>query len=819
MTRPRVRSGAVASRRPPGYDEEGALRKAMDESRREAEQREASKKGQGDDSPRQEVGSLSSHGSGHTATPCGLSNPGHLCYFNALVQAVSSPSSTLGCTLLELAKLPAERRNALPATFKMADIARKVNSPLPAPTTPLSIEDAVRELLGQTFDSARQHCVYDAFGALVKRINQESTSAGLQPSPFWRASPSNAKQRRLGFALTGTQFGGSNYGVRGIIVHEGERATSGHYKALVKAGGGAGGWFCADDRTVTEVTERYVIAQEDSMFVLQREGTNAERASSAAVGAFLLGMAPIGAAMQGVDAGGVAAGDARASGSAGVNTDSDSDRSDGGGVVNDGNGSIGGGSVDSSGGGGDNTDGDSDGMDGDSSGKRRKSCGGGRKKEHGGGCREDSSGNSSTGGATSKASSGGSSNSSNGTEKCGTAAAAALPKRRRVDGGSAGGAAKRKKSGGGSGNTTGEEPMSGDDDDDSSGSGSKSRSRSSSSSGGGGSSGGGSAFSPAQAAAMESLKRDAAWFLRIEDREVSPAERQKARRLLENPRELHGLRNEALARPRVYRGTRSAEDLDRHQLRDLVGAALLPENGLSKILGFFHGDLRALERACIEAELQGPVEFSKFLRDRGVDAPVNPNHPAFAGDPTTWTHPILFQQAMCLQYQKRAFYHEAPPTTTGKSSAAASKVSSFEETVRELASVGGRKAFVYWGRHQSKTIGDPAALESAARGDLELYRECTNGEAVIDAHVGGMMVDILMEAIEIHAEANGGEPTDNDIRRSDELEEARDQGLSHILEVTGRIGQELRGKHVRTKADCSAGGKHIRKAVSKVRWR
>jgi len=71
-----------------------------------------------------------------------------------------------------------------------------------------------------------------------------------------------------------------------------------------------------------------------------------------------------------------------------------------------------------------------------------------------------------------------------------------------------------------------------------------------------------------------------------------------------------------------------------------------------------------------------------------------------------------------------------------------------------------------------------------------------------------------MEAIEIHAEVNGGEPTDNDIRRSDELEEARDQGLPHIREVTGRIGEELRGKHVRTKADCSAGGKYIRKAVS-----
>lgn len=68
-----------------------------------------------------------------------------------------------------------------------------------------------------------------------------------------------------------------------------------------------------------QVPESDVLAQEASMFVLQREGTNAERASSAAVGAFLLGMAPSGAAMQGVDAGGVAAGDARASGSAGVN--------------------------------------------------------------------------------------------------------------------------------------------------------------------------------------------------------------------------------------------------------------------------------------------------------------------------------------------------------------------------------------------------------------------------------------------------------------------------------------------------------------------
>lgn len=67
------------------------------------------------------------------------------------------------------------------------------------------------------------------------------------------------------------------------------------------------------------LTESDVLAQEASMFVLQREGTNAERESSAAVGAFLLGMAPSGAAMQGVDAGGVAAGDARASGSAGVN--------------------------------------------------------------------------------------------------------------------------------------------------------------------------------------------------------------------------------------------------------------------------------------------------------------------------------------------------------------------------------------------------------------------------------------------------------------------------------------------------------------------
>lgn len=29
-----------------------------------------------------------------------------------------------------------------------------------------------------------QHCVYDAFGALAKRIDEESTRAGLQPSPL-----------------------------------------------------------------------------------------------------------------------------------------------------------------------------------------------------------------------------------------------------------------------------------------------------------------------------------------------------------------------------------------------------------------------------------------------------------------------------------------------------------------------------------------------------------------------------------------------------------------------------------------------------------
>lgn len=79
--------------------------------------------------------------------------------------------------------------------------------------------------------------------------------------------------------------------------------------------------------------------------------------------------------------------------------------------------------------------------------------------------------------------------------------------------------------------------------------------------------------------------------------------------------------------------------------------------------------------------------------------------------------------------------------------------------------------------------------------------------------VGEMMLDILMEAIEIHTEANGG-PTENDIRRCDELEEARDQGLPQILEVTGRVGKEVRGKQVRTREDCRAGGKYIRKAVS-----
>lgn len=39
------------------------------------------------------------------------------------------------------------------------------------------------------------------------------------------------------------------------------------------------------------------------------------------------------------------------------------------------------------------------------------------------------------------------------------------------------------------------------------------------------------------------------------------------------------------------------------------------------------------------------------------------------------------------------------------------------DTVRELASVGGRKAFVYWGHHQSRAIGDPT-LWRAPRGGI-----------------------------------------------------------------------------------------------------
>ncbi|CAB1107802.1 unnamed protein product [Ectocarpus sp. CCAP 1310/34] len=142
---------------------------------------------------------------------------------------------------------------------------------------------------------------------------------------------------------------------------------------------------------------------------------------------------------------------------------------------------------------------------------------------------------------------------------------------------------------------------------------------------------------------LSSATRSGCFCVCIDDRKVTPAAMQEARRLLENPRELHGLRNEALDHPRVYRGTRSTEDLDRHQLRNLVGTATLPDNGLVKILGFFLGDLRALESACAEAELQGPVELSKFVGDRGVHAPVVHDLPAFAGDPAAWTAPILLE--------------------------------------------------------------------------------------------------------------------------------------------------------------------------------
>ncbi|CAB1119106.1 unnamed protein product [Ectocarpus sp. CCAP 1310/34] len=294
---------------------------------------------------------------------------------------------------------------------------------------------------------------------------------------------------------------------------------------------------------------------------------------------------------------------------------------------------------------------------------------------------------------------------------------------------------------------------------------------------------------------------------------------QEARRLLENPRELHGLRNDALDHPRVYRGIRSAEDLDRHQLRNLVGAATLPDNGLVKILGFFLGDLRALESACAEAELQGPVEGSKFVGDRGVNAPVVHDLPAtrLPGQlRSSWKQglclhavgdrghrglvPIpLHLHAGCPQ----SFFVPGRPILDGR------------DVAGRLGHLPGRAGAGFgWeaegvsstgAAHQSKALRDAKALESAARGDLELHRACTNGGTVTDTRVVEMMLDFLGEAIEFHASANGG-PTVNGIRRCDELEKARDQGLLQIRGVAGRVGREVRGKHVRARDDRAAGG-------------
>ncbi|CAB1099654.1 unnamed protein product [Ectocarpus sp. CCAP 1310/34] len=300
---------------------------------------------------------------------------------------------------------------------------------------------------------------------------------------------------------------------------------------------------------------------------------------------------------------------------------------------------------------------------------------------------------------------------------------------------------------------------------------------------------------------------------------------QEARRLLENPRELHGLRNEALDHPRGYRGTRSAEDLDRHQLRNLVGAATLPDNGLVKILGFFLGDLRALESACAEAELQGLVELSKFVGDRGVDAPVVHDIPAFAGDPAAWTAPIPLEAGdvhPVTEARVLTTMNPSPPPNHREG------VPSGQQRLvlggwagRARKTTGGILRGGGGGSERVLGVRDPPLrcavtatppIPSSSRSGRALvrarsflHRACTNGGTVTDTRVGEMMLDFLGEEIEIHAAANGG-PTVNGIRRCDELEEARDQGLLQIREVAGRVGREVRGKHVRTRDDCAAGG-------------
>lgn len=183
--------------------------------------------------------------------------------------------------------------------------------------------------------------------------------------------------------------------------------------------------------------------------------------------------------------------------------------------------------------------------------------------------------------------------------------------------------------------------------------------------------------SAAQLKAISEFKSKPEWYLRVEDRKVSTAERTNVIDLLHHPERLISVRNEALKNDgRVYQGTRTAEDLTKQQLRNLACASVLPVNGLLAVYNHSNGDLNVLERECTEKAKDGPVAFNNFLIDRGGDGMVLDNHPAFESR-DSWTEPLLLLQGMCLQAQRRPFFHPDPSTVTGKLSQAFSSTSTF----------------------------------------------------------------------------------------------------------------------------------------------
>ncbi|CAN0100816.1 unnamed protein product, partial [Ectocarpus sp. 8 AP-2014] len=126
--------------------------------------------------------------------------------------------------------------------------------------------------------------------------------------------------------------------------------------------------------------------------------------------------------------------------------------------------------------------------------------------------------------------------------------------------------------------------------------------------------------------------------------------------------------------------------------------------------------------------------------------------------------------------------------------------------VVELAAVAGRKALVYHGNHQCRALGTEEALDSSVRGPLELYRACTDGEAVAEEDVSYGMADLVGRVLDNLVEAREGRETDNDNRRYAELIEATDQGHAQAREKALEVALEIRGKATRSKDDCAAGG-------------